>query len=53
MDEMKGEWKILHSEELSDLHCSQNIVQVVTSRRMGWAGHVARSGERRGVYIGF
>jgi hypothetical protein len=40
----------LHNEELNDLHSSPNIVQVIKSRRMRWAGHVARMGERRGVY---
>jgi hypothetical protein len=37
-------------EELNDLYCSPNIVQVIKSRRMRWAGHVACIGERRGVY---
>jgi hypothetical protein len=40
----------LHNEKLSDLYCSPNIVQVIKSRRMKWAGHVARMGERRGMY---
>jgi len=40
----------LHDEELNDLYCSQNIVQVIKSRRKSWAGHVARVGEERGVY---
>ena len=39
-----------HNEELNDLYCSPNIVRVIKSRRMRWAGHVARMGERRGVY---
>jgi hypothetical protein len=38
------------NEELKDLHCSPNIVWVIKSRRMRWAGHVARIGERRGIY---
>jgi len=38
------------NEELSDVHCSPNIVRVNKSRRMRWAGHVACMGERRGVY---
>ena len=46
---LTGEWRKLHNEELSDLYSSQNIVQVIKSR-MRWAGHVARMGERRGVY---
>ena len=42
-------WK-LHNQELNDLYCSPNIVRVIKSRRMRWAGHVARMGGRRGVY---
>ena len=49
-DEAKGEWRELHNEELSDLYSSPNIVRVIKSRRMSWAGHVARMRERRGVY---
>ena len=48
-DEVTGEWR-LHNEELNDLYSSPNIVRVITSRRMRWAGHVARMGEERGVY---
>jgi hypothetical protein len=51
-DEVTGEWRKLHNEELNDLYCSPNIVRVIKSRRMRWAGHVARMGERRGVYRG-
>ena len=40
----------LHNEELNDLYCSPNIVRVIKSRRMRWAGHVARMGEERAVY---
>jgi len=49
-DEVTGEWRKLHNEELNDLYCSPNIVRVIKSRRMRWAGHVARMGESRGVY---
>ena len=49
-DEVTGEWRKLHNEELNDLYCSPNIMRVIKSRRMRWAGHVARMGERRGVY---
>ena len=45
-DEVTGEWRILHYEELNDLYCSSNIVWVIESRRMRWAGHVARMEER-------
>jgi hypothetical protein len=43
------EWRTLPNEELNDLYSSLNIVRVIKSRRMKWAGHVARMGERRGV----
>ena len=49
-DEVTGEWRKLHNEELSDLYCSPKIVRVTKSKRVRWAGHVARMGERRGVY---
>jgi len=49
-DEISGEWRRLHNEELNDLYSSPNIVRVIKSRRMRWAGHVARMGEERGVY---
>jgi hypothetical protein len=45
-----GEWRKLHNEELNDLASAPNIVRVIKSRRMRWVGHVARMGERRGVY---
>ena len=40
----------MHNEELNDLYCSPNIVRVIKWRRVGWAGHVARMGQDRGVY---
>ena len=43
-DEVTAEWRKLHNEELSDLYSLPNIVRVVKSRRMRWAGHVARVG---------
>jgi hypothetical protein len=45
-----GEWIKLHKEELNDLYSLPNIVRVVKSRQMRWAGHVARMGENIGVY---
>ena len=48
--EVTGEWSKLHNEELSDLYSLPNIVRVVKSRRMRWAGHVARMGDGRGVH---
>ena len=49
-DEVTGECRKLHNEELSGLYSLPNIVRVVTSRRMRWAGHVARTGEGRVVH---
>jgi hypothetical protein len=49
-DEVTGEWRKLHNEELRDLYSLPNIVLVVKSRRMRWAWHVARMGEGRGVH---
>jgi hypothetical protein len=45
-----GSWRKLHNDELYSLYSSPNIVRVIKSRRMRWAGHVARMGEGRGVY---
>jgi len=49
-DEVMGEWRRLRNEELNDLYSSPNIVRVIKSRRMRWAGHVTCMGEERGVY---
>ena len=43
-----GKWRRLHNEELNDFYSSPNIVRVIKSRRMRWAGHVARMVEERG-----
>ena len=47
---MTAEWRTLHNEKLIDLYSSPNIVRLIKSRRMRWVGHVARMGERKGVY---
>jgi hypothetical protein len=51
-DEMKEEWRKLHNDELNVLYSSPNIVRVIKSRRMRWAGHVARMGKGE-AYTGF
>ena len=50
-DEVTGKWRKLHNEELSDLYSLPNFVRVAKSRRMRWAGHVARMGQGREVYM--
>ena len=49
-DEVTGEWRRLHMEQLYDLHTSLNVIQVSKSKRMKWSGHVARMGDGRGVH---
>jgi hypothetical protein len=49
-DEVTEEWRRLHNKELYAVYSSPNIIRVITSRRLRWAGHVARMGERRGAY---
>jgi hypothetical protein len=45
-----GEWRKLHNEELRDLYSSLSIIRIIKSRRMRWAGHVARMGEKGNAY---
>jgi hypothetical protein len=49
-DEVTGEWRKLHNEELRDLFSSPSIITIIKSRRMRWAGHVAGIGEKRNAY---
>jgi hypothetical protein len=49
-DGVTGEWRRLHDEELNDLYSSPNIIRVIKTRRLRWAGHVARMGVGRGAY---
>jgi hypothetical protein len=49
-DEVTGEWRRLHNKKLYALYSSPNNIRVMKSRRLRWAGHVARMGERRGAY---
>jgi hypothetical protein len=49
-DEVTGEWRKLHNEQLNDTYSSPIIVRMIKSRIMRWAGHAARMGERRVVY---
>ena len=49
-NDLTGEWRRLHNEELYALHPSLNIIRVIKSGRLRWAGHVARMRERKGAY---
>jgi hypothetical protein len=49
-DELTGHWRRLHNEELYDLYCPPNIIQVIKSCRIRWAGHILSMGYRKGVY---
>jgi hypothetical protein len=48
--EVTGEWRKLHNKELHDLYSSPSIIRIIRSRRMRWAGHVARMEEKRNAY---
>jgi hypothetical protein len=49
-DGVTGEWRELHNEELRELYSSPSIIRIIKSRRMRWAGHVARIGEKRKAF---
>jgi hypothetical protein len=49
-DEVKGGWRKLHKEELHNLYSSPHIIRMIKSRRMRWAGHVTRMGEKMNAY---
>jgi hypothetical protein len=49
-DEVTGDWRKLHNEELHNLYSSPNIIIIIKSRRMRWTGHVARIGEKKNAY---
>jgi hypothetical protein len=49
-DEVTGDWRKLHNEELHNLYSSPSIIRLIKSRRMRWAGHVARMREKRNAY---
>jgi hypothetical protein len=49
-DEVTGEWRKLHNEELHDLYSSPSLIRIIRSRRMRWAGHIAQMGEKINEY---
>jgi hypothetical protein len=49
-DEVTGEWRKLHNEELHDVYSSPSIIRIIKARRMRWAGHVARMGKKRNTF---
>jgi hypothetical protein len=49
-DEVTGEWRKLHNEEIHDLYSSPSIIRIMKARRMRWAGHVTRRGVKRNAY---
>jgi hypothetical protein len=49
-NEVIGGWRKLHNEELHNMYCSPSIIRMINSRRMRWAGHVARMEEKRNAY---
>jgi PAS domain-containing protein len=49
-DEVTGEWRKLHNEQLHDLYSSPSIIRIIKARRMRWAGHVIRIGQKRNAY---
>jgi hypothetical protein len=49
-DRVTGEWRKLHNEKLCDLYSSPSIIRMIKSRRMRWAGHIARMGEKRNAH---
>jgi hypothetical protein len=49
-DEVTGEWRKLHNEELQNLYCSPNVIRMIKSRRMKWVCHIAGMGEKRNAY---
>jgi hypothetical protein len=52
-DEVTEDWRKLHNEELHNVYSSPNIIRMIKSRRIRWAGHVARIGEKRNIYTGY